>query len=39
MEQTKATGFVNVSPFDVFNYVGRITLDPATDIWRDSILR
>ena len=37
IEQLKATNVVNAAPFDVFNYTGSIKLDPATDVWGDTI--
>ena len=39
VSQIKATKFIPTTPFDVFNWVGEITLDPSTDIWHDTETR
>lgn len=36
IEQIKATNTINAAPFDVFNWVGRMSLTPATDVWGDT---
>ena len=35
VEQLLATAVVNASPFEVFEWVGRMTLSPSTDVWGD----
>ena len=35
-EQTKASKTVNVNPFNIINYLGKIELNPKTDIWIDT---
>ncbi len=37
ISQLKATGVISLVPFEVFNWVGRMTLDPSTDVWYDTI--
>ena len=36
IDQSKASRSINVNPFNVVNYLGRITLDPPSDIWIDT---
>lgn len=36
IDQQKASRILNVNPFNVINYLGKITLDPQTDIWQDT---
>jgi len=36
IDQPKASRSINVNPFNVVNYLGRITLDPPSDIWVDT---
>jgi hypothetical protein len=36
IDQSKASRSINVNPFNVVNYLGRITLDPPSDIWVDT---
>jgi hypothetical protein len=35
IDQSLASRALNVNPFNVINFLGRITLDPPTDIWND----
>jgi hypothetical protein len=35
VDQPKATRFINVNPFNVINYLGKIKLSPQSDIWVD----
>lgn len=35
IEQNKASKSININPFSVINYLGKIDLDPKTDIWYD----
>ena len=35
IDQNKSSRFINVNPFNVVNYLGKIELDPKTDIWID----
>jgi len=35
IDQNKSSRFINVNPFNVVNYLGKIELDPKTDIWVD----
>jgi len=35
IDQNQATRSINVNPFNVVNYLGKIELDPKTDIWFD----
>jgi hypothetical protein len=39
IDQQKASRILNVNPFNVINYLGKITLDPQTDIWQDTQAR
>jgi hypothetical protein len=36
VEQPFASNFININPYNVFNWVGSIELDPETDLWRDT---
>jgi len=36
IDQPKASKFINVNPFNVINYLGKINLDPPTDFWVDT---
>ena len=36
IDQPKASRYINVNPFNVINYLGKVTLDPASDIWTDT---
>ena len=33
IDQNKASKFINVNPFNVINYLGKIELDPPSDVW------
>jgi hypothetical protein len=33
VEQKVITGFINVNPFNVFNWTGHMTLTPSVDNW------
>ena len=35
IDQNKSSKFINVNPFNVVNYLGKIELEPKTDIWVD----
>ena len=35
IEQPKASKAVNVNPFNVVNYLGKVELDPNSDVWYD----
>ena len=35
IDQPKASRFINVNPFNVVNFLGKITLNPSSDIWYD----
>ena len=37
ISQLKATRDVNLTPFEVFSWIGRMNLEPATDTWADTI--
>jgi hypothetical protein len=39
IDQKFATASVNINPFAVFTWYGDITLDPATDAWKDTVQR
>jgi hypothetical protein len=39
IDQPKASRYINVNPFNVINYLGKITLDPPSDIWTDTITK
>ena len=36
IDQPLASKAINVNPFNVLNFLGKVTLDPATDIWIDT---
>jgi hypothetical protein len=36
IDQPKASRYINVNPFNVINYLGKIVLDPSSDIWTDT---
>lgn len=36
IDQNKSSRAINVNPFNVINYLGKIQLDPASDIWIDT---
>ena len=36
IEQPKASKAINVNPFNVINFLGKITLNPSSDIWVDT---
>jgi hypothetical protein len=36
IDQAIASKSINVNPFNVVNFVGKITLDPSSDIWNQS---
>lgn len=36
IDQAKASRFINVNPFNVINFLGKITLNPSSDIWVDT---
>jgi hypothetical protein len=35
INQNKSSRFINVNPFNIVNYLGKIELEPKTDIWID----
>jgi hypothetical protein len=35
IEQTKASKAVNINPFNVVNYLGKVELNPNSDVWYD----
>jgi hypothetical protein len=35
IDQPKASRFININPFNVVNFLGKITLNPSSDIWID----
>jgi len=35
INQNKSSRFINVNPFNIVNYLGKIELEPKTDIWVD----
>jgi hypothetical protein len=35
IDQPKASRFINVNPFNITNFLGKITLNPSSDIWYD----
>jgi hypothetical protein len=37
IDQPKASKFINVNPFNVVNFLGKIKLDPQSDIWVDTL--
>jgi hypothetical protein len=36
IDQPKASRFINVNPFNVVNFIGKIVLNPASDFWVDT---
>ena len=36
IDQPKASRFLNVNPFNVVNFIGKIVLNPASDFWVDT---
>jgi hypothetical protein len=36
VDQNKASKAININPFNVTNYLGKIQLDPASDVWIDT---
>ena len=36
IDQRKASKAINVNPFNVINYLGKITLNPSSDFWIDT---
>lgn len=36
IDQPKASKVINVNPFNVINFLGKITLNPSSDIWVDT---
>lgn len=36
VNQNKASKAININPFNVTNYLGKIQLDPASDVWIDT---
>jgi len=36
VNQNKASKSININPFNVTNYLGKIQLDPASDVWIDT---
>jgi hypothetical protein len=39
INQPKSSKFINLNPFNVINYLGKINLDPPTDFWVDTETR
>jgi len=37
IDQPKASKSISVNPFNIVNFIGKITLDPTSDIWIDTI--
>jgi hypothetical protein len=37
IDQPKASRFLNVNPFNVINFLGKIELNPKSDIWIDTL--
>jgi hypothetical protein len=37
IDQSKASKFINVNPFNVVNFLGKIQLNPSSDIWVDTL--
>jgi len=35
IDQNKSSRFINVNPFNIVNYLGKIELEPKTDVWID----
>ena len=36
VDQNKASKWLNINPFNVTNYLGKIRLDPSSDVWVDT---
>jgi hypothetical protein len=36
IDQPRASKASNINPFNITNYIGKITIDPTTDIWLDT---
>jgi len=36
IDQPKASRFINVNPFNVVNFIGKVTLNPPSDFWVDT---
>lgn len=36
LDQSKASTFVNVNPFNTISFIGSIKLDPSSDVWVDT---
>ena len=39
ISQPKASKALNVNPYNVVNYLGKIELDPPSDIWKDTVTK
>jgi hypothetical protein len=39
VDQPKTSRWINVNPFNVVTYIGKITLNPSSDIWIDTITK
>jgi len=39
VQQNVATKIINVNPFNVVNFIGRLKITPASDIWYDTVNR
>ena len=39
VDQPKTSRWINVNPFNVVTYIGKITLNPSSDIWVDTITK
>ena len=37
ISQPKASRALSVNPFNITNYIGKISIDPTTDIWLDTV--
>lgn len=37
IDQPIATSFLNVNPYSVFTFLGRLTLTPSMDTWKDTV--
>jgi hypothetical protein len=36
VDQNKSSRFYNINPFNIVNYIGKIQLDPPSDVWFDT---
>ena len=36
VEQDLASKTMNINPFNIVNYIGAVTVDPATDVWKST---